>query len=93
LLRTLGASRSQIFQILLVEYLSLGLLAALAGGLLAVPAAWALAHFIFHLPFVFKLAPLLVTLLAVLLETTFTGFLMGRGITNYPPLAVLRSEA
>ena len=48
LLRTLGAARGQILKILLVEYLRLGLLAALTGILLAVPAAWALAEFVFH---------------------------------------------
>ena len=47
LLRTLGASRQQIFRILLVEYLVLGLLAALTGTILAIGASWALAYFVF----------------------------------------------
>src|SRR6185295_10362905 len=59
LLRTLGASRQQVFQVLLVEYLALGVLAASTGILLAMGAAWALAAFVFKVPFVPPLPPLL----------------------------------
>jgi putative ABC transport system permease protein len=48
LLRTLGASRGQIWRILAVEYAALGLLAAVTGILLALAAVWALAAFVFH---------------------------------------------
>lgn len=92
LLRTLGASRGQIFKILLVEYFSLGLLAALTGILLAVPAAWALAKFVFHTPFAPEPGSLLVALLIVPGITVVTGFLMSRGVLNHPPLAILRAE-
>ena len=51
LLRTLGASRAQIWRILAVEYLALGLLAALTGLLLALAAVWALAAFVFQAHF------------------------------------------
>jgi putative ABC transport system permease protein len=92
LLRILGASRAQIFKILLVEYFSLGLLAALTGTLLAVGAAWTLARFVFHVSFVLEPGPLLVALLAVPAVTMVTGFLMSRSVMNHPPLAILRSE-
>ncbi len=92
LLRTLGASRGQIFKILLVEYFSLGLLAALTGTLLAVCAAGALAKFVFHTPFAPEAAPLLMALLLVPALTMITGFLMSRGVLNHPPLAILRAE-
>ena len=62
LLRTLGASRAQISRILAVEYLSLGLLAALTGVLLAALAAWTLSKFVFHVHFGLELSPLLVPL-------------------------------
>ena len=48
LLRTLGASRGQIFKILLVEYFSVCLLAALAGMSLSLLAGWALSRFVFR---------------------------------------------
>ncbi len=50
LLRTLGASRRQIFRILIVEYLCLGSLSAFTGILLAAAGNWALATFVFKLP-------------------------------------------
>ncbi|MDB6065392.1 MAG: macB 4 [Pedosphaera sp.] len=92
LLRTLGASRGQVFKILLAEYLSLGLLAALTGILLAVMAAWALCFFVFHVHFAPSGLPLLIALLAVPGLTVLTGLLMSRGVLNQPPLAILRTE-
>jgi putative ABC transport system permease protein len=92
LLRTLGASRSQIFRVLLVEYLALGLLAALTGVVLATSAAWALSVFVFKAGFTLPLAPQLVALLAVPALTVLAGLMMSRGVLNHPPLAVLRSE-
>ncbi len=49
LLRTLGASRWQIWKILCAEYLFLGLLASATGIVLALAASWALAVFTFKL--------------------------------------------
>ena len=48
LLRTLGATRAQMFRIVLAEYLSLGLLAAAVALVLAAAAGWALARFVFE---------------------------------------------
>jgi putative ABC transport system permease protein len=91
LLRTLGASQKQILRILLVEYLALGVLAALTGIVLSLAAAWALCRFIFEMHFVIELLPLLVALFAVPTLTVITGMLMSRGILRQPPLAILRS--
>lgn len=93
LLRTLGASRGQVCRVLLVEYLALGLLAALTGVLLATAAAWALSVFVFKAGFALPLAPQLVALVAVPALTVVTGLLMSRGVLNHPPLAILRSES
>jgi len=92
LLRTLGASRRQVLGILLVEYLSLGGLAALTGLVLSIATSWALARFLFHTPYAIAPAPLLITLLAAPALTVFTGFLISRGVLKHPPLAVLRAE-
>ena len=93
LLRTLGASRRQILQVLIVEYLSLGVLAALTGILLAMLATWALSVFVFEMSFAPPLLPLLVALLAVPALTVFTGLFISLGVLNHPPLAILRAEA
>ena len=93
LLRTLGASRKQILRILLVEYLVLGVLAALTGIVLAEGAAWALCHFVFEVKFVAELLPLVVAFLAVPTLTVITGLAMSRGVLSQPPLAILRGAA
>ncbi|HEX8904741.1 MAG TPA: FtsX-like permease family protein, partial [Longimicrobiaceae bacterium] len=59
LLRTLGATRRQVGAILLAEYLSLGLLASIAGIGLATAAGWALAKWLFKLEFAIPIPPLL----------------------------------
>jgi len=92
LLRTLGASRAQIRQILVIEYLFLGTLAAVIGLLLAVLASWALAFFLFDIAFDPAGLPLVVALLLVSALTVLTGLLGSRGVTTRPPLEVLRSE-
>jgi putative ABC transport system permease protein len=92
LLRTLGASRGQILKILLVEYLSLGFLGALTGILLAVLAAWALAAFVFRVPFAVAPLPLLIAQITVPAITVMTGLFISRGLLKHPPLAVLRAE-
>jgi len=92
LLRTLGASRRQILQILLVEYFSLGFLSAVAGIALAVLAAWALARFVFDTTFTPSLLSLLVALAVVPALTLIVGLLTSRGLLDHPPLTVLRSE-
>ena len=93
LLRTLGASRKLILRILLVEYLALGLLAALTGILLALVAAWLLCHFVFKIHFVPELLPLAIAFVVVPGLTVVTGFLMSQGVLDQPPLAILRGAA
>jgi putative ABC transport system permease protein len=79
-------------KILVVEYLSVGVLAALTGILLSVAAAWALAVFVFKMTFVIALLPLAVALAVVPTITVITGMLLTRGLLAQPPLAVLRAE-
>jgi putative ABC transport system permease protein len=93
LLRTLGASRGQIFRVLLVEYASLGVLAALTGTLLAAAAAWALSVFVFKAAFALPVAPLAGALILVPGLTILIGFLLSRGVVKHPPLQILRAEA
>lgn len=92
LLRTLGATRRHLARMQLVEYAILGVLGGAAGALLAVGANALLAHF------VFKVAPQLpwtavaATLVIVPGITVLAGLLSGRGVTDHPPLQVLRQE-
>ena len=93
LLRTLGASRVQIRDILMIEYLFLGGFAALTGMLLSLVASWALAHFVFETRFVPSWIFVLAGLLVVPLLAIVIGMLNSRGIANRPPLEVLRAES
>ena len=92
LLRTLGASGRQVFGILLVEYAALGVVAALTGVILALGGAWALARFVFDIPFAPQAAPVALALTIVPVLTGGIGLLMSRGILNRPPLEMLRAE-
>ncbi len=92
LLRTLGASRRQIWEILCAEYLFLGLLASVTGILLAVLASWALAVFAFKLGYTPSLWPIAAAAVIVSALTVGVGLLTSYGVGSTPPLAILRDE-
>ena len=92
LLRTLGATSRQLWQIQLVEYAVLGALAAVVGCGLAAVANVLLAHFVFETTSVFSVSTLVVSMVTVAAITLTTGLLSNRGVTNHPPLEVLRAE-
>ncbi|AUD07455.1 ABC transporter permease [Spirosoma pollinicola] len=92
LLRTLGASRAQILRITALEYGLLGLLAALSGILLSVVGTWALARFVFEVPYQPNLLPLLIISFSVTAMTVLIGVFNSREVLVRPPLDVLRAE-
>jgi putative ABC transport system permease protein len=92
LLRTLGATRSQVAQIELVEYAVLGLQAAIVGSLLAVAGNALLAKFVFHLPGAAPVGQVAAAVAVVSALTVATGFAAGRGISRQAPLEILRQE-
>ena len=93
LLRTIGASRRQVGQILLVEYFLLGLIASGTAVVLSTGATWALAHFLFEAPYHFAPLPALASIVIVCSVTMLMGFLGTRGLLSRPPLEVLRQES
>ena len=92
LLRTLGASRRQIYRILVIEYLCLGTLAALTGILLAAAGNWAAAVFVFKLPWVPAPGAMAAAWALVTALTVGIGLLASRGVCDHPPLEILRAE-
>ncbi len=92
LLRTLGATRRQLFRIQLVEYAILGVLAAFVGGALSVAGNALLAKFVFRITPSVPVGLLLLGTAAVCVVTVLTGLLTSRGVANHPPLEVLRQE-
>jgi putative ABC transport system permease protein len=75
-----------------VEYAILGLLAAFVGCLLSVLGNALLAKFIFKITPSLPVPLLIAGAAAVCIVTVVTGLLTSRGITNHPPLEVLRQE-
>ena len=92
LLRTIGASRKQIFSITALEYLFLGSLAAFSGILLSIAGSWLLAHYVFDTPFVPEPIPVFLVFFGVCLLTMIIGLANSRFIVNKPPLEVLRED-
>lgn len=90
LLRTLGASATQVRTILTIEYATLGLLSALTGVLLASAGNAALALTIFEtspLPSFSLLATAFTTAAGI---SVLGGLALSRGVCNHPPLEILR---
>jgi putative ABC transport system permease protein len=92
LLRTLGATRSQVFRVVLAEYLSLGLLASAVALVLAAAAAWALARFVFEGSFSLPLLPMTGLTLSIVVLTVVVGLANSRDVVRRTPLEVLRDE-
>jgi putative ABC transport system permease protein len=90
LLRTLGASRALVRNILLTEYAALGAMAASAGVALGAIGGWALTRFFFELPFRVQPLPLAALWLAVAGLAMVMGAAGQRGLLRSPPLAALR---
>ena len=93
LLRTLGASRKQIFAITALEYLFLGALSALTGIIIAMAGSWLLAKYSFEIPFTLNIIPILVLFFIISALTVIIGLLNSRGVLNKPPLEILRTAA
>jgi putative ABC transport system permease protein len=90
LLKTLGATRSQIGRILLAEYALLGLLGSLSGMLLAFGGSWALVTFVFEGSFTPALLPAFGIAAAMTLLAVSIGLLTGRDVFRETPMAALR---
>lgn len=92
LLRTIGASRRTILTINGLEYLWLGSLATLTGVGLSLISGFALAKFVFKVPFNIDWLPLLATPLSITALVVLIGLISTRKVVQQSPLEVLRAE-
>ncbi len=92
LLRTMGASRRQIFNINALEYFLLGSLSALTGIIISVGVSMGLAQFSFNTILVPDWIPMLIGYVAITGLTVFIGLVNSRDVVNKPPLEILRKE-
>jgi len=93
LLRTVGATRNQIYKLLFWEFLFLGLLGSISGIVLALATGELLAIFLFEAPFVPSLIPFAVVVPSITLAVVSIGVTNSLSAVNSPPLWVLRNEA
>ena len=92
LLRTLGASRKQIFYITMLEYFFLGAFAAATGIVLSLGVSWMLAKFVFETEFALQWLSLFLVFVAICFLTVFIGLINSRAVVRRPPLEILREE-
>jgi putative ABC transport system permease protein len=92
LLRTLGATRGQVFRVVLAEYFTLGVLASTVALLLATAAGWAVSRFVFDGSFRLPALPLTALVLLVVGLTVIVGLVNSRDVVRRPPLEVLRQD-
>jgi putative ABC transport system permease protein len=92
LLKTLGATRAQVFRVATAEYAALGGLAAAAAAALSAAAAWGIVRYLFEAPFVLPAPPLLGMAMGVVALAVAVGLLSSAEVFRRPPLEVLRWE-
>ena len=90
LLKTLGASRRQVIQVVLAEYVALGVLSALAALILAIGAGWALTRFLFEIPFRLPLGQAAALIGTTALLAVLIGGWGSLEVIRRTPLEVLR---
>lgn len=92
LLKTLGATRRQVVLVMVVEYAALGALSAIVAMGLASVAGWALAKWVFEVPFVTPWGGFGLLALLMVVITILTGLWSSLDVFRRPPLEVLRTE-
>jgi putative ABC transport system permease protein len=92
LLTTLGATRRQVLRIALAEYVSLGLLSAIASLGLATAAGWGIVEQFFELQFRFPAFGIGGFAVAIIGLTVAVGLWTSREVFARTPLEILRAE-
>ncbi len=92
MLRTLGASRSNVMKGVLAEFMLLGLLASLLGVAVAALSGWLLATQVFNLDYSANILLWLIALILGTLWVSATGYLATRQVVQHPPLSTLRKR-
>jgi putative ABC transport system permease protein len=90
-LKVLGARRSDLLRIFLIEYLGLGVTAALAGGVLGTLGAAVIVVEVMHLEWTFDPAVIVVVLMLALAITLTAGFVGTWRLLGRSAAAVLRA--
>ncbi len=92
LLRTIGASESQLLKINATEYAMLGGLSAATGIVLALAGSYAIASFLLKLDFDIQWLPIVFIFFFIVGLTILIGLYNSREVIRESPLSVLRKE-
>jgi putative ABC transport system permease protein len=92
LLRTLGASKNQLWRVIAAEYFFLGALSAIAGLLLAYIFTTLLGYFVFEFTFIPNLLQTLIIFLGVTSLTVLIGLSNSRSILRRSPVEILQGN-
>lgn len=92
LLRTLGASKRQLWTITIAEYFFLGSLGAISGIFLAGLFSTLLGQFLFEFTFIPNVEQIVIVFLLVTGMSVFIGLLNSRNIVRQSPMEVLRRD-
>lgn len=92
LLKTLGATRYQVVRVMVTEYAALGLLAVVVATGLATAGGWALAKWVFEVPFVMPWAGFALLAVTLVGLTIVTGLWTSVTIFRHPALEALRAD-
>ena len=90
-LKVLGARRSDLLRIFLIEYLGIGATAAIAGGLLGTLGAAVIVTLVMHLEWTFAPAVVILVLMLALAITLAAGFVGTWRLLGRSAAAVLRA--
>lgn len=92
LLRTIGASKKQLWVIAFAEYFFLGALGAISGILLATIFCTLLGRFSFEFTFIPDFLQVLIVFLSVTFLTVSIGLLNSRSVVRQSPMEAIRRE-
>lgn len=91
-LKTLGARRRLILQILVLEYGLLGVVAGLTGAWLGLALSWCISKYVFEIPWTYSPVLNLLGVAITALLVVCVGAFSSADILNRKPLATLRTE-
>ena len=91
-LKTYGATRSQLLSAFVIEYALLGLVAAVFGVVTGTIASWFLAHYILEMAWSFSFSTAIVTALIAMVLTIAAGLSVTARALSAKPSFYLRNE-
>lgn len=91
-LKTLGARRNTLLLMMLFEYALLGAVAGIIGGAASIGLSYAVAHYIFEIPWEPTPFIYLIGIIATTLLVMIVGALASSDVLARKPLAILRAE-